>query len=310
MAIYLLHLATRDLQLSSPGSLKKLTAVAEQHLSNNQSPLARAMLVLGKSRKGLSQEEKINIQQLLSDLAAEVPTIDRALSLIFLNKAIDLTMTDVSSLQIDMGESWEKHETELGRPIWVYTDSELYSTEIVLDTEPPQGLAAHLIYDSYAKDTSTLPITIKQNLYRLEQTGPSEFDAIAVDPGETIRASDLYVDKISLIPNSETFFRYGVLEVPLPPGAEVEPTTWGVKIADFGYDAESPFPEARHISGDLSYTIPVEVLDRPIVFHHLVRFSQTGAFTLPRIRYYRMYAPAEKAYESGNEPDFQKLVVQ
>ena len=111
------------------------------------------------------------------------------------------------------------------------------------------------------------------------------------------------MDEIEISPATEgTVYRYGVLEIPLPPGAEVEPTTWGINVAGLAGD-ENPVSLSEPIftSGRRSYSVPVDELSTTRVFRQLVRFSQRGVFSMPPVRYFRMYQPNDKAFEAGFE---------
>ena len=126
------------------------------------------------------------------------------------------------------------------------------------------------------------------------------FQALRVEPDGSLATSDLYVDEIRIAPAAAgVAYRYGVLEIPLPPGAEVEPTTWGLNIAGL---EEGPkpvsLPEPVFTAGRRSYSIPVDELTTPQVYRFLVRFSQRGGFGLPPVRYFRMYQPNEKGLET------------
>lgn len=127
------------------------------------------------------------------------------------------------------------------------------------------------------------------------------FHAIRVESEEPLMTSDLYVDEIRIAPAAAGIaYHYGVLEIPLPPGAEVEPTTWGLNIA--GLDANQEplsLPEPVFTTGRRSYSIPVDELATPQVYRFLIRFAQRGNFGLPPVRYFRMYQPNDKGLEAG-----------
>ena len=92
--------------------------------------------------------------------------------------------------------------------------------------------------------------------------------------------------------------RYGMLEVPLPPGADVERTTWGIKLQ--GKDGSEPtaLEKARFEPGQLAYAVPVDALSGELRVRHLVRFSQKGQFKLPPVRFKQVYAPQHQAQET------------
>ncbi len=101
-----------------------------------------------------------------------------------------------------------------------------------------------------------------------------------------------------MTPQPGTRVRFAALEVPLPPGADVERTTWGMRISAPGAATRRAMESARHEPGDLRYVVPVGTLDAPLTVRHLVRFSQRGRFVLPPARLFRMYEPEEKAFEA------------
>jgi uncharacterized protein YfaS (alpha-2-macroglobulin family) len=57
--------------------------------------------------------------------------------------------------------------------------------------------------------------------------------------------------------------------------------------------------KARHQPFTGGYAVPVDPLAGETTVRHLVRFAQRGTYALPPARFYRMYAPDAKAFESG-----------
>jgi len=90
-----------------------------------------------------------------------------------------------------------------------------------------------------------------------------------------------------------------MLEVPLPPGADVERTTWGIKLAGLAGAEASSLEKARFEPGQMAYAVPLEVLGEKseVRLRHLIRFSQKGQFNLPAARYFQAYAPEHQATE-------------
>jgi uncharacterized protein YfaS (alpha-2-macroglobulin family) len=105
-----------------------------------------------------------------------------------------------------------------------------------------------------------------------------------------------------------------LLEVPLPPGGDVEASTWGLTITGLsgaGEDARpqrAPVRQVQHEMGEMSYRQPVASLDHPQVYRQLVRFSLPGTFSLPPARYFRMYQPEAKALEDDGKKNFTMVV--
>jgi hypothetical protein len=168
------------------------------------------------------------------------------------------------------------------------TDADQPTTESASETETAQNDAGESESEGQEEETEETP-------------DEPVFQAIRIAPERSLATSDLYVDEIRIAPAAEgVAYRYGVLEIPLPPGAEVEPTTWGLNITGLG---EEPTPvnlsEPVFTTGRRSYSIPVDELTTPQVYQFLVRFSQRGDFGLPPVRYFRMYQPNEKGFETG-----------
>lgn len=104
----------------------------------------------------------------------------------------------------------------------------------------------------------------------------------------------LYLDEIKL--KAAKPQQFGMVEAPLPPGASVESTTWGINIAGAGGETEA-LPRATAEATTFGYGVPIETLRAESVVRHLVRFAQTGRFKLPPARYYGMYSPMNKAVQ-------------
>jgi uncharacterized protein YfaS (alpha-2-macroglobulin family) len=85
----------------------------------------------------------------------------------------------------------------------------------------------------------------------------------------------------------------------LPPGATVEATTWGIKLAG-GKEAVA-LERARHVERRDGYAVPIELLERELKVRHLLRFAQKGSYRLPPARFYRMYQPEQVAQERADK---------
>ncbi|MEO9373238.1 hypothetical protein ABI428_36250, partial [Pseudomonas aeruginosa] len=112
-----------------------------------------------------------------------------------------------------------------------------------------------------------------------------------------IDSDALYLDEITLTSEQDAVLRYGQVEVPLPPGADVERTTWGISVnkPNAGKQQGQLLEKARNEMGELAYMVPVKELTGTVTFRHLLRFSQKGQFVLPPARYVRSYAPAQQS---------------
>ncbi|HJV95410.1 MAG TPA: alpha-2-macroglobulin family protein, partial [Albitalea sp.] len=225
---------------------------------------------------------------------------------------------------------WQAARSAVGVPTWRWAGAQVPAA-LDLSTAPSDVTTQSAIvsYRSRAAEASKLPITVERKLYRLEpiETPASKEDAKApkqpradaatanagitfkakpVKPGDTLDSNALYVDEVVLTPRQGTY-RYGLVEVPLPPGAEVEATTWGIQIDGLkGEPNEGNGPQpferkAAYEMGQLSYNQPVPALERPIALRQLVRFSLPGSFALPPVRYFRMYQPEAKAFQGDGK---------
>ena len=113
---------------------------------------------------------------------------------------------------------------------------------------------------------------------------------------EAVKSNDLYLEEITLTPEKGAHVRYGLIESPLPPGAEVESTTWGISLAN-----GEVLERARNEPARGAYAVPLDKVDQSVVVRHLLRYSQKGKFSLPPARFYSMYAPQNKAIEAGGK---------
>jgi uncharacterized protein YfaS (alpha-2-macroglobulin family) len=162
-------------------------------------------------------------------------------------------------------------------------------------------LTAVLRFETEENNRSELPVTVERTLYRLERRefneGKATYQPVEVKPGDGLSADAIYLDEIRL--SAESNHRFGIVEVPLPPGASVERSTWGVGLLDG--DAATPIERSRAEEHRDRYGVPVEAVGpkSEAVLRHLLRVGQSGRFVLPPARYYRMYQPEQKAYEDG-----------
>ncbi len=118
-----------------------------------------------------------------------------------------------------------------------------------------------------------------------------------------LRSNELYLEEIHLkAEGSGPALRFGLVEVPLPPGADVEAATWGIRVTGLTGEEVLTMDRARSQPGELSYAVPVDSLGKaPVVVRHLLRFGSQGDFVLPPARFQRMYQPEDKAFEAVKE---------
>ncbi|MFO6484403.1 hypothetical protein ACLBR5_12870 [Escherichia coli] len=70
-----------------------------------------------------------------------------------------------------------------------------------------------------------------------------------------IDSDALYLDEITLTSEQDAVLRYGQVEVPLPPGADVERTTWGISVnkPNAAKQQGQLLEKARNEMGKLAY---------------------------------------------------------
>jgi len=168
-----------------------------------------------------------------------------------------------------------------------------------------------LRYEVDEAEPQRLPVSVTRHLYRLVADGQTlQFHAEVVATGQALRTDQLYIDEIELSAKGGNSPRYGLLEVPLPPGADVEATAWGLQIKGLQGE-EAGYQPLRRLSyqmGALSYGVPVESLDKVTRVRQLVRFGVRGKFAMPPVRFYRMYQPSDKAFQNEGKAGWQVVV--
>ncbi|BBA33559.1 uncharacterized protein sS8_1601 [Methylocaldum marinum] len=323
MALLLLSaLARAELQTAKPQAeatawliaLEQLARSARERLADLEHPLAQAVLLATKTQPDAGMDALI-AEQILASVGPEMATIDRALTLAMVDRALDAWEPAVG--EFDPGPGWQKRDGEAGASVW-HRDEGAGPPVIQLKEEPLVPVSLRISYDRYTIGESRLPVRIERKLYRVEPVPAEEraksdsegeeggeegtvFRAVPVDEPWKVEVGQLYLDEVRLASTVQSPFRFGVVDVPLPPGADVEPTTWGLFIEGLPGEAETvEMPESRRAGGERGYSIPVDQLQGSEVFRHLVRFGQRGGFSLPPARYFRMYRPDDQAYEAGS----------
>ena len=160
---------------------------------------------------------------------------------------------------------------------------------------------------SASTPSPALAVGVQRRLYRVVKGAEEGYELQALTDTTRLSTGELYLDEIEVTPGT-TPVRFAALEVPLPPGAMVDSTTWGIgfpnprhRTTPDGDDEEKlvGLEAARHETTRFGYVVPVDDLSAPTRIRHLVRFAQKGSFVLPRARLYRMYQPSAKAIERG-----------
>jgi len=197
---------------------------------------------------------------------------------------------------------------------------------------PAHDITLRVTYDAAGSEQTSLPIKLTRQLYELVPSSKAGvFDAVKA--GAVFDANALYVDQVTLTPaDPSRTWRYGVLQVPVPSGTQLESQRYGFEINDLGTvspgntlwsadgnsndnndDDNAPMNDDgtlllsslavlgtdRVDSADGYYTVPIAAMKGPIVMRHLIRFGQAGRFVLPATRYYRVYDPQAKAFDTS-----------
>ena len=285
-------------------------ASAKQRLQASAQPSAHALRLLADDGKAGKANEAAAI---LAGVTESTPTIDRALALVWTQQALgDFT---IKTSGAKPGGKWQAlTDTRFGQTEWRWPAGERLPDTLQISDAPPGALTAILRFESEDPGKSALPVTIKRTLYRLEQQtraenapspspaekGFANYALVPVNPGDGLSAQELYLDEIHL--SSPREHRYGIIEAPLPPGAAIERSTWGINLIGEEGENAQPIDRSRAEERRDRYGVPVETLPagETLVLRHLLRVGQTGRFTLPPVRYYQMYQPEKKAYAGGN----------
>ncbi len=259
------------------------------------SPILQAAGLLYRSVSGgpksdLNQEAT----NILDQIRFETPTIDRAISLAFVEQALSQPF-QIKAVAKDMslGAGWTK-SLKGAVPSFEWSNKAAFSAPVNLPVVP--GAVAEVIYDSAEEAKSTMNIAISRRLLKVTFGSSSDsedtLEVSAVDEGASVDSRSLYIDEVTI--GGDAKARYLLAEIPLPPGGEVDGTTWGLTFNGL----EPNFVQARSSSTGLGYSIPIETLG-PQTFHQLIRFSSRGKFVLPPIKIFKMYRPSDRAYEIG-----------
>jgi len=278
-------------KVSLTGAFHARLPAALTRVSTSRAPLAQALVLRTRGA------DSAQIEALFAQLAPEHATLERALILTWLAQPLAMPNALLPTPTPIDTNGWRALETPNGDTRWFWQTAANPSA-LVLKSSAPAGTRALISFDSAIAPKSTVPVTLTRRLWRLVPgEGEFAFNAEAVAPGAVLSSSTLYLDEITLVGGAQKPLRYGLVEVPLPPGADVERTTWGISVSGLGGTESAALEKARHESGELRYGVPIDTLAGELSFRHLVRFSQKGQFRLPPARYQRMYAPEEQAFE-------------
>ncbi len=278
--------------------------LAELAKSSSGPSAYRAAVLLYRVSAGLSSEKSketaSEAEKILDHVKFETPTIDRAMTLAFIDQALPQSFELKATLKsIDPGAGWIKKNKGIFDS-FVWNKSESFQSPQNLPKIP--GAVAEVIFDTPEAVKSNLGMQIDRKLFRIHMRESAEsetgevLEAVEVKAGEVLDTRALYVDELTVSPQGNTKGRFMLLEVPLPPGGEVDGTTWGLHFKNI----EPKFSDAKVSSTGLGYSIPIESLEKQEKFHQLVRFASRGVFHLPPARIFKMYRPVEHSYEGDS----------
>lgn len=135
-----------------------------------------------------------------------------------------------------------------------------------------RSLPVTLSYRSTQTPSGQLPTQISRRLLRLAP-GEGAFEFKIEEIGSRPLSSDeLYLDEVIPTVPEGTTLRYGMLELPLPSGADVERITWGIKISGLAGSEATTLECACNKPGGLFHGVSVDNLNGKQRFRYLVRF--------------------------------------
>ncbi|MEO5934172.1 MAG: hypothetical protein ABIQ08_11575, partial [Duganella sp.] len=276
-----------------PPALQQQVGAAWLVLRASPAPVAQALLMLADEVPP-SQADAV-----LAGVRAEMPTLDRAMTLMWVQKKLGGTAFGKAPAVAPDG-AWQKLESRGGQAVWRWADGKGVPDQLRLAAASgaaPAGTVAVVQYESRAAEAQALPVAIERRILRMKQ-GKGGYTTELVKPGDALSTDELYLDEITLKAAPGARHRFGLLEVALPPGAVVESSTWGMVMAG---DKPEPLERARHTERRDGYAVPIEPLEGSLTVRHLLRFAQKSSYVLPPARFHRMYQPEQKAFEGGGK---------
>lgn len=287
-----LHTARKSTQ---PAELQTRLQQQLTELQQAQDPLLQTVL----HQQKLSSPPQ-TLESLLNQVTQTTPTLERALILSLLEPEAKPVLLARSPLSVQ--GKWRAETLPSGQTLWRWHGSKRPS-QLTLSGDMTNPVDALLSYHSGQREKPTLPLQLQRTLYHLvAQEDGKGFSVEPVSSDEAINANDLYLDEVTVTPADQTVINFALLEVPLPPGASVEPSTWGINLSNLDGNKElQSFSHADYEEGELSYQIPIPTLKESTRFRQLIRFAERGEFNLPPVRFFRMYQPQAKALsDEGN----------
>ncbi|MHC8405587.1 alpha-2-macroglobulin family protein [Pseudomonas sp. TMB3-21] len=278
----------KQAQVAFPDVFNRQLADAQQRLAVSSQPFAEALNL------SLQPFDQARAKALLQRLLPQQSTLERALALTWLQRSIEQASPTIA---LEPGEGWKKQHGDTGEMYWTWQGPAPVPSVLSLAGTQERPLRAALSYQTRQAPVDPMPVTITRRLSRLvpgDEAFTFKLEAVGSDP---LSSDSLYLDEVIITSKAAKPLRYGMLEVPLPPGADVERTTWGIKLMGKAGTEPTALEKARFEPGQMAYAIPVDALSGELRVRHLVRFSQKGQFNLPPVRFTQVYAPQHQAQE-------------
>lgn len=278
----------RQAKVALPDAFSRHLADAQQRLGVSSQPFAEALNL------SLQPFDQGRAQALLRRLLPQQSTLERALALTWLQRSLEQASP---TLALTPGEGWKKQHGDTGEMYWTWQGATAVPTVLSLSGEQERPLRAMLSFQSQQPPIDPMAVTVTRRLSRLvpgDEAFTFKLEAVGNAP---LSSDSLYLDEVILTSKAARPLRYGMLEVPLPPGADVERTTWGIKLMGKPGTEATALEKARFEPGQMAYAIAVDALSGELRVRHLVRFSQKGQFNLPPVRFAQVYAPQHQAVE-------------
>ncbi|SFH41766.1 alpha-2-macroglobulin [Pseudomonas sp. NFACC45] len=277
----------RQVKVPLPEAFSRQLDAAQQQLDVSSQPFVEALSL------SLQSFDQARAKALLERLLPQQSTLERALALTWLQRSIEQAAPAVA---LTPGEGWKARQGVTGETYWQWQGAQL-PTLLTLSGAEERPLQAALSYQSQQAPVAPMAVTITRRLSRLvpgDEAFTFKLEAVGSKP---LSSDSLYLDEVIINSKASTPLRYGMLEVPLPPGADVERTTWGIQLLGKAGSEPTALEKARFEPGQMGYAVPLDALSGELRLRHLVRFSQKGQFTLPPVRFTQVYAPQHQARE-------------
>jgi uncharacterized protein YfaS (alpha-2-macroglobulin family) len=278
----------RQSKVTLPEAFNRQLADAQQRLAVSSQPFAEALNL------SLQAFDQTRAQTLLQRLLPQQSTLERALALTWLQRSIEQASPTIA---LAPGDGWKKKYGDTGEMYWTWQGTAAVPPVLSLSGVQERPLRAALSFQTRQPSVDPMAVTITRRLSRLvpgDEAFTFKLEAVGTQP---LSSDSLYLDEVILTSKAAKPLRYGMLEVPLPPGADVERTTWGIKLMGKAGTEPTALEKARVEPGQLAYAVPVDALSGELRLRHLVRFSQKGQFNLPPARFTQVYAPQHQAEE-------------